>query len=150
MRVVEVLRTRSLADLVPAEPPTVTVFGIDSLDAEPNGVRAALLCWGRHRPSGRWAAGVCWPFGKTRGSAIYALLTTWVPAENVRPHHNQRYGRAVARIELSGPPETWPTLPGIYPRIGQEWLSMHLHSSRPDPQGEYRHLRDAMRAFRRR
>lgn len=136
-----------IAALIVAEPPPVTVSGIDSRDEHPNGVNGVLLVWGTYRPQG-WAAGIAWIFSKTRGTAIQAMLTTWVPAETAEPWRHQDYSK-VPRIQLHGPLTRWPQLPPIMPRVDKAWVALHLHTLRPDPAGEYRHLRDQMRAFRR-
>lgn len=103
-----------------------------------------MLISGHHSLSGRWAAGIAFPFQKYRGSALRVLLTMWVPGEDVERRPGQSYVE-VPRITLTGPVTAWPTLPPIYPGVGPEWRSVHLHLHRPDPEGEYRDVREAMR-----
>lgn len=138
---------RSLAHLMPDEPPTVTAYGIDSAEGSPRGVKAALLVWGRY--AGGWAAGICWPYSRFRGSALRALMTMWVPEKQVEPRPGEDYSR-VPRITVSGRVSSWPVLPPAYPRLPAEWRQLHLHAVAPDPTGEYLPLREAMRDLNRR
>jgi hypothetical protein len=131
-------RQPSALPAAPATPPSI------ALDGRPRPVGAALLVWGHHLSSGWWAAGIAFPFQKYRGSALRVLLTVWVPGEDVEARPGQSYAE-VPRITLTGPVAAWPTLPPVYPGIGPEWRSVHLHVHRPDPEGEYRDVREAMR-----
>ncbi|NUR59406.1 MAG: hypothetical protein HOV87_12170 [Catenulispora sp.] len=133
----------SLTGLVPDEPPTVFVHGVDSLEGSPHRVKAALLVWAAY-PDG-WAAGICWPWQRFRGSQLRALLTMWVRAKQVEPQEGVDYTK-VPRISVSGGVDAWPALPPAYPRLDRRmWLPLHLHARRPDPTGEYLPLRTAMR-----
>ncbi|MEV6967578.1 hypothetical protein AB0M47_20985 [Hamadaea sp. NPDC051192] len=137
----------SLTGLVPDDPPTVTVHGVDSLEGSPRPVKAALLVWAAY-PEG-WAAGICWPWQRFRGNQLRALLTMWVRAKQVEPFDGVDYSR-VPRILVSGGVDAWPALPPAYPKLDRGvWLPLHLHAPRPDATGEYLPLRAAMRELSR-
>jgi hypothetical protein len=124
-RVMGGLTADELAALVTAAPgpPLVTAHGVTH---EP--VPAALLVWGR-RPDGAWAAGIAFLL---RHWSRRALITMWVPAAAVQPHHHADYSQ-VPRVELAGGPDAWPPLPPRYPHAGAEWIAAHEHVIRPDP-----------------
>ncbi|GAA1387824.1 hypothetical protein GCM10009661_75160 [Catellatospora chokoriensis] len=130
--------TAQLADLARPVPPLVTVSGVGE-----GIVPAALLFWGQGDDG--WHAGIAWIYRIFRGQPLRALLTTWVPAGQVRERAGESYER-VPRIVLRGPASTWPVLPPAYPKIGPEWVERHHHTVRADPTGEYADLRDDIRA----
>jgi len=99
-------------------------------------VNAALLAWGQHLPSRRWAAGIAFIHSVFRGRPINALITVWLPAPQIERHRGQVY-LGVPRVVLRGTPEQWPALPAIYPHAGPEWIQSHQHVARPDPAGRY-------------
>jgi hypothetical protein len=117
-----------LAALVAAAPgpPLVTAHGVAQ-----GPVPAALLVWGR-RPGGQWMAGIAFLL---RHWSRRALITMWVPAPTVHPHPNADYSQ-VPRVELAGSPDAWPALLPRYPQAGPEWIAVHEHVVRPDPDDE--------------
>ena len=137
-----------LAARVPAVPPMVTAWGVIATDADRRrGTAAALLAWGQG-PEG-WMAGVCFPLQMTRGTPLSALLTVWLPADAVRARAGESYA-TVPRVPLTGPPRSWPALPARMAKISTDWLQLHVHIPQADPEGEYRDMRDEIRAVRQR
>jgi len=117
------LTQEQLEAVIDAAPrlPMVTVW------LEDGPVPAALLVWGRHDRG--WVAGVSFLRATWHSRA---LVTTWVPADRVRPAGSGGY-RLVPRVRLSGNPETWPSLPPRYPAAPPEWLSVHRHEPYRSP-----------------
>jgi hypothetical protein len=119
-----------LAEWVAAAPgpPMVTAYGVADKP-----VSAALLAWAR-QAGGPWMAGIAFLFSHW---SRRALVTVWVPASAVKPHHGVDYN-GVPRVQLPGPVDSWPALPPRYPQAGAEWIDAHLHLPHPPPDGRHR------------
>jgi hypothetical protein len=111
---------------------------VDAYEVLPGGDSpAALLAWGRHLPSRRWAAGIAFIYTIFRGGPIRALVTIWLPSTQVTRRRGETYGK-VPQVALAGRgPEDWPALPPVYPGASAEWAAAHHHATHVDPARRY-------------
>jgi hypothetical protein len=123
------LATEQLAALVAAAPgpPMVKALGVA---AEP----VPRHCWrGATSRAGKWMAGIAFLL---RHWSRRALVTVWVSSSAVEPQCHGDYSH-VRALSLVGSVDTWPAMPPCYPNAGAEWMAVHVHAVRPNPDGRY-------------